>query len=324
MAAQLPEIAVIIPLYNCGKYIERTLRSILDQEGVRVEVVVSDDGSTDNSRELVRGLNDPRVMLVMNKGKGVADGLNTALGHVTAPIVCRCDGDDWYTPGRLALQVKILRDRPEIGAVCGQFETMTHDEEILAEMGCGDVSMDISPELQSGTLRTHLNTWAFRTDLLRALGGFRNFGLSGEDNDIQLRAGENARVWFEARVFYTWRLHHASITHTQPSEARIWAAQLAFVLQKQRRERGGVDDLMLGKKPDPPPGLQAIPPTSVEEQIFGILLGHAWHEHARGRRISAVRAGIRAAMKRPGAIGAWKNVVKLALKPARPGARSGV
>lgn len=327
----MPDIAVIIPMYNGSAYIAETLGSILgphaeSSAGPDVEVIISDDGSNDGSPELVRTMGDPRVRVVANKGKGVAAGLNTALELVTAPLVCRSDHDDHYTPGRLAWQVAFMREHPECGAVCGQLQTMTHEGEILAEMGSGDVGEEITGELAGGKIRTHLNTWASRTEIVRSLrggGGFRSFGLSGEDNDFQLRMGEATRVWYEPRVFYRWRLHASSITHRQPSAERVWAERLAYVLQQQRRERGGVDDLMTGTLPPVPPDLTPEPIPRVEEQIESILAGAAWRAHAQGDRREALRQILRAYRRRPGSLGLLRQVGLIALRPVPRAGGSG-
>ncbi len=311
----MTDIAVIMPMHNGRAFITSTLRSILDQQGVRVEVIVSDDASTDGSPDMVRHMNDPRVRVVANLGKGVPAGLNTALAHVTAPLVCRCDHDDHYTPGRLARQVRFLREHPEFGAVCGAFETMTHDGAVLADMDTGDEGAEITRELrESDRLRTHLNTWAMRTEIVRGMGGFRDFGLSGEDNDLQLRMGEATRVWYDPGVVYRWRLHASSITHTQPTAERVWAERLAWVLREQRRARGGRDDLMDGVRPPPPADLRPQPVQGVREQVRGILTGAAWRSHARGERARALRLAARALAWDPAHLASWKALALLTMR----------
>jgi glycosyltransferase involved in cell wall biosynthesis len=312
-----PDIAVIMPMHNGRLFIEETLRSILDQEGVRIEVIVSDDGSTDGSAAIIEAMDDPRVRVVRTRGKGVPAGLNTALTLVAAPIFCRCDHDDHYAPGRLARQVAFLREHPEFGAVCGQFETMTNRGEVLAEMGTGDHDLEITQELRTGhILRTHMNTWAMRTSIARELGGFRDFGVTGEDNDMQLRFGEVSRVWFQAAPTYRWRLHDASITHTQPSRERVWAERLAWVFRDQRRERGR-DDLMDGALPPIPDSLESQPTLMVRDQIHNTLTGAAWREWRRGNRGRAVRYAWRAIGWQPTKPYSWKTLALIALKPAR-------
>ncbi|MFN0131196.1 MAG: glycosyltransferase family 2 protein [Phycisphaerales bacterium] len=326
----MTDVTVLIPTYNSARYIVETLRSILDQAGVSVQVVCSDDGSTDGTPELIAGIGDARVVVVRNKGKFIAASLNTALEHATGEFVCRCDHDDVFPPGRLARQAAFLRARPEFGAVCGQLESMDEVGEVLAEMGCGDGAEDITAELRRGHIRTHNGTWLMRTSLLRALGGFRHLGTTGEDHDLQLRFAEAHRVAFEPEVDYRYRLHDRSVTHNQPSAERLFHEKLPRILQEQRRERGrvaggagagpeevqewGVDDVAMGKVMEVPKDLPFVPLPRAADQVMGILIGAAWRAHRQGKRLEALKTGWRAVRRRPGSARAWKNMVALVVK----------
>jgi glycosyltransferase involved in cell wall biosynthesis len=310
------DVAIIMPMRDGRTHVEAALRSLLDQHGVRVEIIVCDDASGDGSPDLIEAMNEPRVRVVPNKGRGVAAALNTALEYVSAPVVCRCDHDDLYAPGRLARQVAFLHEHPEFGGVCGQLEAITSAGRALAEMGTGDHDLEITRELrEADRLRTHLNTWAMRTPIVREIGGFRDFGPTGEDNDLQLRFGEASRVWFQAAPAYLWRLHDASITHTQPSRERLWAERLAWVFREQRRERGGRDDLSDGVLPPVPASMSSEPLPIVREQIAGILTGAAWRARRRGEYAKGIRLACRALAWQPARLGAWKTLALVALKP---------
>ncbi|MBL9032912.1 MAG: glycosyltransferase family 2 protein [Phycisphaerae bacterium] len=326
----MTDATVLIPTYNSTRFITETVRAALDQRGVNVQVVCSDDGSTDGTPDMLRAIGDPRIVVLRNKGRFIAASLNTALEHARGEFVCRCDHDDILPPGRLARQVAFLRAHPEFGAVCGQLESMDERGEVLAEMGCGDTPEDITAELRRGHIRTHNGTWLMRTDLLRRLGGVRHLGTTGEDHDLQLRFAEAHRVAFEPHVDYRYRLHDRSVTHNQPSAERLFHERLPRILQEQRRARArtgpggeilewGLDDLSLGKPMDVPADLPFVPLPKASEQVMGILIGAAWRAHRQGRRAEALRTGWRALRRNPASVTAWKNLLALAVKRPRTG-----
>lgn len=106
-----PKVSVILPSYNAEQYIETAVQSALAQTEKRLEVLVSDDGSTDNTESCVRAINDSRIRFLpgaANGGPGHAR--NRALRHAQGEWVAFLDADDWYAPERLE---KLIRTAEE-------------------------------------------------------------------------------------------------------------------------------------------------------------------------------------------------------------------
>jgi glycosyltransferase involved in cell wall biosynthesis len=112
-----PDVAVIVPTYERAHVLGESLASLLRQEGVAFEVLVVDDGSTDDTAVLVRGLNDPRVRYLPRLHAGIAATRNAGIAAATAPYVAFHDSDDVALPGRLARPVEYLRAHPDIDLV---------------------------------------------------------------------------------------------------------------------------------------------------------------------------------------------------------------
>ncbi len=109
-----PEISVIIPVYNLEEYIGATLQSLILQEGVRLEVLVIDDGSTDNTKSIVEKYvkKYPYIKLLCNERmKGVSGARNTALLHMTGETFFFLDGDDILPPHALAPLLAFMREQ---------------------------------------------------------------------------------------------------------------------------------------------------------------------------------------------------------------------
>ncbi len=92
-------ISVLIPLYNAEKYIRSSLESVLSQDYEELEVIVLDDGSTDNGGEIVKSFTDERLRYYRTENRGVASARNTLLFLASSPLVLFVDADDILSPG---------------------------------------------------------------------------------------------------------------------------------------------------------------------------------------------------------------------------------
>src|SRR6266566_3803138 len=116
--AYLPPVAVVVPAYNEAVGIEPAVRSLAASDYPEFEVVVVDDGSTDDTAEIVERLALERVRLLRKPNGGKASALNSGIAVSSAPAVVMVDGDTIFEPEALRLLVQPLRD-PTVGAVSG-------------------------------------------------------------------------------------------------------------------------------------------------------------------------------------------------------------
>jgi hypothetical protein len=158
--------------------------------------------------------------------------------------------------------------------------------------------------------------YLFRTDLLRKIGGCREWFVTSEDADLQYRLAEVTRVWFDPRVAYLYRLHDASITHAQKSAQRRFFEEQAKRFLEQRRA-GRPDDLQRNAPPPIPPANGDASVMSTRQQIQELMLGQAWRQHAAGRRAASILTGFRAVQAQPLSGRAWRSLAALLVKPAR-------
>lgn len=310
-----PKISIIMPMRNAAAYVRAALESLLAQDWDDLEIVVVDDGSTDASADIVRSLDDPRIKLVPGPRKGIAAALNAGLTAATGELFCRCDADDWYPPNRLGRQARTLIAGPELGAVCGTFTMVTASGKRITDQIWGTTAQEISDEIRTGVGRTHFCTFMVRMEIVRSLGGFRDYFIGTEDSDFILRLGEVCKVWYEPTLAYLYRLHGESITHTQPSAQRKFLEKTMVEFQKQRLATGA-DDLMRGHPP-PLPTTLSSDAEKTHDQVQHVLLGQAWKQHAAGQRWSAIRTGFRAVMSRPQTVSAWRSWIALMVKPPK-------
>ncbi|HEV7734422.1 MAG TPA: glycosyltransferase family 2 protein [Candidatus Binatia bacterium] len=113
----MADVAVIVPTYNRAHTLGASLDSLLAQRDVALEVIVVDDGSTDDTAALLARYVDPRLRVVHGAHAGIAAARNAGLSLARTPLVAFHDSDDLALPGRLAIPVEFLQSHPDVDLV---------------------------------------------------------------------------------------------------------------------------------------------------------------------------------------------------------------
>ena len=114
-----PLVSIVIPSFNQGQFLEETIASVLEQEGVRLEVLVVDGGSTDGSFDVIHAYADRLAWWVSEPDQGQADALNKAFAHATGDLLGWVCSDDTLLPGALASVVAAFATSPAALLVYG-------------------------------------------------------------------------------------------------------------------------------------------------------------------------------------------------------------
>ena len=113
-----PTVSVVLPVFNCEKYIGAAIESIVTQTYRDFELVIVNDGSTDNTESIVRKFSDPRIIYQKNeKNSGLIYTLNKAIETSKGKYIARMDSDDISLPDRLQQQCEFLEQHPDVGIV---------------------------------------------------------------------------------------------------------------------------------------------------------------------------------------------------------------
>lgn len=113
----MPKVSVVIPAYNAMAYLPETIANVLEQTYTDFEVIVVNDGSTDNIKEWITQISDRRVKLVSQVNLGLAGARNTGIKESQGEYLAFLDADDLWESGKLAKQVQVLDSHPEAGLV---------------------------------------------------------------------------------------------------------------------------------------------------------------------------------------------------------------
>jgi cellulose synthase/poly-beta-1,6-N-acetylglucosamine synthase-like glycosyltransferase len=249
LSGYTPPVAVVIPAYNEAVGIEAAVRSIDGSDYPDFEIVVVDDGSTDETAEIVERLGLERVRLVRKENGGKASALNTGIASSTAPVLVMVDGDTLFEPTTLMRLVQPLVDE-RAGAVSGNTKVgnrrgllgrWQHIEYVTG------FNLDRRMyEVLQCTPTVPGAIGAFRRELLEEVGGVSDETLA-EDTDLTLAIGrtgrlvlyaDDARAWTEApnTLSDLWRQRYRWSYGTMQA---VWKHKRALLTRDPRQKKIG-------------------------------------------------------------------------------------
>ena len=124
-------VSVIIPVYGVEAYIAATVQSVLEQTYEHFELLIVDDGSPDNSREICQQFNDPRIKIIEQPNQGVSAARNRGIEQAKGEFLAFLDGDDLWRPEKLNKHIEHLENSPKVGVSFSRFTFINEAGESL-------------------------------------------------------------------------------------------------------------------------------------------------------------------------------------------------
>jgi glycosyltransferase involved in cell wall biosynthesis len=237
-------ISAVIPTYNYGRYIAEAVESALAQTMAPREVIVVDDGSTDDTEAVVRKFGD-KVRYIRQENAGVCAARNRGVAESTGEYIAFLDADDIWDPTKLEKQLAVFESDPEIGLVhCGMLEFDGETGETIA----------LHLEGQKGWVADELLLWErpaivgpggtimVRRGVFEEVGGFDEQMKVSEDWDFCYRVARRYKVGFVAEPMVNYRSHgaaaHRDIREMERGMGRFYEKAFANDVEVSRlRER---------------------------------------------------------------------------------------
>jgi glycosyltransferase involved in cell wall biosynthesis len=136
----MPTVTVIIPSYNHEKFVSECIQSVLNQTFQDFEIIITDDGSSDRTVEIIESFDDPRIQLFKHsKNRGVCVAANNCLMHASGKYIAWLSSDDAWCPEKLEVQVKYLDEHPDIAVVFGKVDWIDEYGNIIKHFPYMDV-----------------------------------------------------------------------------------------------------------------------------------------------------------------------------------------
>lgn len=278
-----------MPCFNAGPFIADSLRSILAQryEG-ELEILVVDDGSTDDSVKVASTFD--HVTVLSQKNGGPAAARNLALRHARGEVIAFLDADDLWTEGSLASRVERLREDASVGVVFGDFSYWTPSA--VAGQQDAEVRCVLPESVLAATRRgwvypeilldpiVHIIATLVRRSVIDAIGVFDTELRTGEDYDFFIRAAHHSKFSHVETVVARYRLHASGITRVPQPRSNEYTVVCRAV------ERYGTAG----------PGGRDLDETQLAQRLQKMCFDHALlHLHHGDPGIAA--RGFRAAIK---------------------------
>ncbi|MEA5521452.1 glycosyltransferase [Limnoraphis robusta] len=230
---ETPLVSVIIPVYNGSRYLSQAVESVLSQTDCQFEVIVVDDGSTDNTSEILQHYSD-RIRYFFQKNQGVAAARNRGIQEAKAEFIALLDQDDLFLPDKLAEQIACFETFSEVGFVNSGWRLIDRE---------GNPISDIEPwhnlpNLDLQTLIIHSpilpSSMMFRRTWWEKVGGFdsRFNGVDDAEFVWRLAVAGCQAIWLQ-KITVEYRQHEQTVSNQKAVERAetLIAAQNYFFSQ---------------------------------------------------------------------------------------------
>ena len=207
-----PKITVLMPAYNAGKYLHAAIDSVLEQTFTDFELLIINDGSTDDTEKIIRSYSDNRIRLINQSNQGIASALNIGLLNANADLVARFDADDICMPHRLAAQYEFLLTHPEYIIVGSDAEYMDMNGEFVFTCRLPAHSNEEIQELTGNRCPFIHSAVMFRKAAILEAGAYDTHAYAFQDHLLWSKVIKNGKAGNLPQTLLRVRLNPESIS----------------------------------------------------------------------------------------------------------------
>ncbi len=218
------KVTCLLPVYNAGRYLRQALDSVLAQSYQDFEIVAVDDGSTDDSLQILKecATRDTRVKVISRPNTGIVGALNDGLRECRGELVARMDADDVCLPDRLVRQVEFMAAHPDCVALgTDVFYTDPEGRRLIRHRPALEHAGILCQLLEgNGGALIHPSVM-FRRSALDAVGGYRDRYQWIEDLDLYIRLAQIGTLANVPEVHLHYRQHLQSVNRTRERKENL-------------------------------------------------------------------------------------------------------
>jgi len=229
-------VSVIIPIFNCEAYLAEAVESVRRQAYPDLELIIVDDGSTDGTARIAKGLLNDSLRYVYQDNGGPSRARNRGLALAGGDVIGFLDADDLWPAGRLQRPMRVLDQDPSVDVVLGRTQLVRH----VVGAGRDAPLEDCAPPFVLLSPTAAL----FRRRAFERVGYFDDALRYGEDTDWFMRARESGvPILVQEDVVLRYRRHENNMTHGWNIKERRVMDVLKRSLDRRRRRGGAAESL---------------------------------------------------------------------------------
>ncbi len=207
-----PAVSIIMPAYNAGRYIAEAIASVLNQSFIYFELIIINDGSTDDTSEVIASFDDNRIYIINQERQGVAASLNKGLAAAKGAYIARFDADDICEPERIEKQYSFFQQYPEYVIVGSDAEYIMEDGRHLFHFSCiAHTDEEIRQQLYVYCPFIHSSVM-YSCEAVRELGGYSVHAHNFEDYLLWTQLAMKGKLYNLSERLIKVRFNPSSVT----------------------------------------------------------------------------------------------------------------
>lgn len=228
-----PLVSVIIPNYNYGRFLRQAIDSALAQTYSNIEIIVVDDGSSDDSDEILNSFS-AKIRWIKQTNQGVSAARNRAVAESGGEILAFLDADDVWLPAKIEKQVAVFSSDDKIGLVhCGKLDVDDSEKPISEHLDgmSGAVSHDLL-RYRRDVILGGGSASAITREAFEKSGAFDTKMRIGEDWEFYYRVSKNYQVGFVPEILLKYRIHSSNSFAGNASSVSRMEVDMLFAYDK--------------------------------------------------------------------------------------------
>jgi glycosyltransferase involved in cell wall biosynthesis len=216
-----PLVSIVTPSFNQGKFLERTILSVLNQDYPNIEYIIMDGNSTDNSVEIIKNYSSKIAYWQSEKDNGQTDAINQGFTNAHGQILAWINSDDTYEPQAVSQAVNFLLKYPEVGMVYGDCNFIDAEDRVIGQFNAKPTDYR---KLRTGYVHIPQQSSFWKAELWRQVAPLDTSIYFAMDYDLWLRLSKVSKIVYSPQLWANFRLHGEAKTISE--DDRCWPDML--------------------------------------------------------------------------------------------------